>query len=205
MKASCKALRTRHPCAHTNMCSSLTRAAHRPSASDMNVWKAPCGAPRSEETRRPVMMMRPRPAPAARPPEANRRARRSGARSSVRALTLVRRRHKIWGQARVHDPSVHQLARCSGASQPACGCTAAGARPVGTASPWRHGSYKISGVVVRALTLVRRDTAPTAALVVSSHSRRSRSCRRSGSWKAGRSLRAADAALSWKLQARSAR
>ena len=40
----------------------------------------------------------------------------------------------------------------------------------------------MTGVAVRGLTLVRRDTAPTAALVVSSHSRRSRSCRRSGSW-----------------------
>jgi len=62
------------------------------------------------------MITRPMPAPSARPPEAQSRTRRSGARSSVRALTSE-----------------------------------------------------------------REDTPPTAAPVVSSHSRRSRSARRSGS------------------------
>ena len=55
------------------------------------------------------MIISPRPAPAARPPEANRRARRSGARSSVRALTLMHREHGTCSQVRVHDTSKESI------------------------------------------------------------------------------------------------
>ena len=91
------------------------------------------------------MMMRPRPAPAARPPEANRRARRSGARSSVRALTLVRREHETWGQVRVHDTSMEsigEMLRCRSASMRVYGCRSQAGRDSLTMVPWQLSDNK---------------------------------------------------------------
>ena len=67
-------------------------------------------------------------------------------------------------------------------------CPAAGERRQGQTRHGAMNAYTKHSVNLRARTLVRRDTAPTAALVVSSHSRRSRNCRRSGSCTIGRRL-----------------